>query len=682
MSRTPALGLVLSRPLAAWATAGALMAVYAGTMATDLTFYDSPELALVAHELGVGHPIGQPLHTILGFAFTRLPGLTPHVALSMMSALFGALCVLPAWALSEALHTPVPMLSGALTTLGRAVALLGMGLSLVAWEPSSRVEVYTLATFLGLWAVAFAQGARSGRAWVAVGLALGLAASSHAVVALGAALAILPRSILAPRRTLPLTNARAAPDGETHDVEVRQARGRPTVSPSTGSELSRRRRLGALLGGGLLGLLPFGYIPLASSDSRTFAWGGITDLPAFLPYLRGADYAHNQGIAPERWLEHAAQLIEWSLAHGTLAVALTGLAGFVWLGRRSGLWASLALAAAVEVGFVSANAVFHPDVPDYRGYLALPLWMAGAGVAALAHAGLARADRFRAYGGAFALVPALALLASPSHLTQRRDTPSLAGLIARGALTSAPANAIVVVEADHWVAPLLFVQEVERRRPDVVLIAHGLSASRWYWDHVFARHPELATAPLSGPGGRNGRIRRVIDAHPGRPPVLVESWRLAEQLGLVPCGVGWLVWTRGCDEGAPDASTVTSRLRAAAPFANEALEVASSIGEARGEALWRLGRGQAAIDALLAGLADSSLGPPPPPDLPTHAPPLAGPIPGWARPSALHDPARNLLLAALLLDAVGRTEQALAYASQARQLGLPGASAVQARLAR
>jgi len=98
------------------------------------------------------------------------------------------------------------------------------------------------------------------------------------------------------------------------------------------------------------------------------------------------------------------------------------------------------------------------------------------------------------------------------------------------------------------------------------------------------------------------------------------------------------------------------------------------VGESRGEALWRLGRGRAAVHALLAGLPASGIGPPPPDGLPPRAPPLAGPLPRWGRDSALHDPARNLVLTGLLLHAMGRRDEALPYVDRALALGLAEAA--------
>lgn len=659
------LGLPLRAPGPAWLAAGALFVVYAATMARDLTFYDSPELALVAHELGVGHPIGMPLHTLIGFAFARIPP-TPHVGLTAMSALFGALCAIPASSLADRLGE----VAGRARWL-RALALVGVGSSLIAWEPSTRVEVYTLAVFLSLWGCARAAE----RPGFAAGLALGLGASAHAVIAVAHGLAMLPRVLAGAPAEAPPTRPR----------DDRPAVGmieRPAPPAEAGS------RLGAVLatlGGGLVGLAPYALLPIAAADPTRFAWGAPRDLDGILEYLRGADYRHNQGIAPDALAAHLADLARWGLAHGALPVALVGGIAFVALGhRRARLGWAFAIAAALVVAFVAANVVFHPDVPDYRGYFLGPLWLAGAGAIAAAEALARRGGRFVAYGAAVAALPAAALAASPQHLLQVRDDPSLARIAAEAALDEAPDGAILVVEADHHVAPLLYLQEVEARRPDVVVLAMGLASSRWYWDHVRARHPALEGFVLVAPGrdDRGARVRRFLDAQRGRR-VLVESSRLAFGLGRVPCGVGALVWTNASHEpapcGDPGPAATTRAIAAAAPYRAESLEVAARIDEARGEALWRLGHGRAALDAMIAGLHASGIGPPGP-DLPEGAAPLAGPLPPWSRPHALHDPARNLALAGLLLHAAGRTEHAVRFVEAARALGLGEASVARGRV--
>ena len=67
----------------------------------------------------------------------------------------------------------------------------------LAWEPASRIEVYTLASSLGLWGTARIASAQERRHLLLGGTAIGLAGGAHAIV--GAALG-LASLILVTRR--------------------------------------------------------------------------------------------------------------------------------------------------------------------------------------------------------------------------------------------------------------------------------------------------------------------------------------------------------------------------------------------------------------------------------------------------------------------------------------------------
>ena len=60
-------GRTLRPPDSAWIASCFLALYYCASMSRDLSLYDSGELALAARTLGVGHPPGQPLHTLLGY---------------------------------------------------------------------------------------------------------------------------------------------------------------------------------------------------------------------------------------------------------------------------------------------------------------------------------------------------------------------------------------------------------------------------------------------------------------------------------------------------------------------------------------------------------------------------------------------------------------------------------------
>lgn len=618
--------LTLHRGWAA-ASAGGVLAMYLATMARDLTVYDSPELALVAHQLGLGHPIGQPLHTLLGFVGSHLPGVPAWTGLSLLSAVPAALTIFPLFALAERVAPAEARAPAVLTGL----ALFAIALHRIPWESATRVEVYALAVFFAVYGTA--------RLWTASEddphvdfvwtLSIGLSIASNAVI------------------------------GVAHGV------------PLFASWVMRRpkaRQWRRAAGGGALGLVPYLYVPLVAHRSPdVFVWGAPTTPGALFDYLRGADYAHNQRIDLAHFLDHLGELAQWGLSGGALAFFITGLLGLLLVDRGGLRWVA-ALASVFCVAFVAYNVVFHPDVPDYCGYLAGPYLLAAVGVAALSRTALERGRKSLAYATVAACF--LPFIVAPFHLAGPRETPSVARTLVEGLAAEAPEGAFILVEADHWVAPLLYAQHVEGVRTDLVILPRGLASSSWFWTLTFRRHPTLTRIPLRGPGGANGRLKRMFEAHPNRP-VLVETTALARRLGRSVCGVGWLLATdRACSADGPDPAPASRALADAAPRWGAGLEVAARVGAARGIALWELGDGRA-IDAFYAGLAGFGL--PPPPPLPPRVPVLSAPVPPFARRAAIYDPARNLYLGANLLFSAGQTSAAIHWLDAASADGLPEA---------
>ncbi|MDH3729492.1 MAG: hypothetical protein OER77_18350, partial [Myxococcales bacterium] len=224
--------------------------------------------------------------------------------------------------------------------------------------------------------------------------------------------------------------------------------------------------------------------------------------------------------------------------------------------------------------------------------------------------------------------------------------------LAHQALRAAPRNAILVLEQDHWIGPMWYLQEQLGVRRDVVLIAYGLSASEWYWRHLYRRHPTLHDFKLRAKGGRTARVQRFVEANEDRP-LQIERIALANRLGLPTCPSDWLLdVTPTCD---PDASTP--------PLATYSAAALDELGQGspgtdglialvtldRGYDLWTHGLPRAAVEVLLTGvpaidgLETVDLSP-----LPPRADPKARPSPMYEPDVALGHPARNLHYAALI----------------------------------
>ncbi len=158
-----------------------LALLYGLTLCPTVYWYDSAEFAAMAVDLGVPHPPGYPLYTLLAHIFTYLP-VEPALALNLMSLLFGiGSALLVYWLSAYRLAAgPRPQL------MGGAVAALTLGASHTYWANSVVTEVYTVGLFctLGVFALLIEAAHRRRDRWVVLaGLLAGLGVGVHMSIA-------------------------------------------------------------------------------------------------------------------------------------------------------------------------------------------------------------------------------------------------------------------------------------------------------------------------------------------------------------------------------------------------------------------------------------------------------------------------------------------------------------------
>jgi hypothetical protein len=254
----------------------------------------------------------------------------------------------------------------------------------------------------------------------------------------------------------------------------------------------------------------------------------------------------------------------------------------------------------------------------------------------------------------------LLLLAAPGLQKRTRHLDSFTADIAEEALLAAPKDAIVIVSHDHWVAPMLYLQEQRQLRPDVVVLAHGLASSEWYWNHLYRRHPDLAWIQLRAPGGRNARIRRFLEANRERP-VQVERVALASTLGLPVCAADWMLDSRTrCVESSEEPALARAGAAALSELGEGSPGTSGLIALItlhRGHDLYSLGWPRAAIATLLSGVpffdalsaVDLS-------SVPARVSRTAQPDPVYRPRVALGHPAQNLHYAAVIARMTGAVQ--------------------------
>lgn len=130
--------------------------VYMITLAPDVTFIDAGELAAVATKLGIAHPTGYPLFTVLGKLFTLIPLGEEIYMLNFMNAVISSAAVLMFFnlmvlilrnlKLSDEDENYKSISDNVLFNISIAGSLL-LAFSKTFWDTANAIEVYSLHTF-------------------------------------------------------------------------------------------------------------------------------------------------------------------------------------------------------------------------------------------------------------------------------------------------------------------------------------------------------------------------------------------------------------------------------------------------------------------------------------------------------------------------------------------------------
>ncbi|MEP6834571.1 MAG: DUF2723 domain-containing protein [Gemmatimonas sp.] len=471
--------------LAMLMSVAALLPVYLATAAPDLTFWDAPEFITAAHTIGIPHPPGTPLWVITAKVCSMIfAARGPASAVTMLSILatVGA-CALGARLISRWLHGR----SGAVSALAAAV---GAGTMTSVWSNATETEVYAMSLLLAVALVS--AGDRAGqpgasddvrhRARALLAFLAGLAVPMHlsALVALPAAVAL----------------AWHGPRPRWRDVFV-------------WASLA------------MLGLSAVAILPIRAHFAPALNSGNPIDLRSLYAVLTREQYAV-AGLWPRRaplWIQfgNLFEWADWQVALGlratvgpswvrtplTMFWGILGLFGLrqLWrTDRRVGrgvallllsgtagvvVWLNLRAGTSFGADYLPAGALHEARERDY--FFALGFWtwglLAGTGVAAVANtltAHMARPLRnsVRIALLAFAAIP---LVANVSVMNRTHEPESLLPrMLARLLLESVPEGGVLVSAGDNDTYPLLYLQQVEGFRDDVVIVTAPMLPAVWH----------------------------------------------------------------------------------------------------------------------------------------------------------------------------------------------------------
>lgn len=450
--------------------------VYLTTMCRTVSFIDAGELAAVASLLGIAHPTGYPLFTLVahcalwispgGEEILRLNIFSSAMVAASVGVFFRVLLVLArmvqAHTRKDRDHEPK---TNVRPFIASAVTALAVGLSTTVWAQSVAIEVYGLHVLLILVTMLlFLRGIEETgggaqeipRRLFAAAFFLGLSFSNHLT-------------------TLLVVPALMYLYGVTHGV------GRES--------LLRALKLFPFF---CLGLSPYIYLPVRSSAHPLLDWGHPAGFERLFWHVSGKQY--------RSWMfssfDSAGKQLSYFFSHFSseynlllVAVMLFGLL-FVFRSNKRIFW--FLVVAFAGCVFYAINYDIH-DIDSYflLAYLVAGIFLFFGIITLLDYIPERRSIRPLS----LATLVLLALPVSQYVGNEKGVSESDNFLVSdyvHNIFSNTERNAVILTyQWDYFVAPSLYFQFVRHEREDILVIDKELLRRSWYFVHLKTHFPWL-----------------------------------------------------------------------------------------------------------------------------------------------------------------------------------------------
>jgi len=449
--------------------------VYIFTTAPGLTFTDSGELAAVCSTLGVAHPTGYPLFTILGHLWTLLP--FPFREIYSLNLFAGFLTAISSAVFFILIYEIISFISkskqdrksknkdkknfnsiqedGNIKLFIALATALTYGFARTIWAQATAIEVYSLHLLLmNLTILFFVKGIfakENKKYFVLAALLLGMSFSNHMTTVL-----LIPSILFLYFK-------------------------RPKEKVKINSE--RLKFLAFLFIPFLIGLSFYLYLPIRSAASPEFNWGWVSrGLDKFMYHFSGKQY--------QIWMFSGAEVMKTNFVKFFNAlpyeIAWIGIIPFFYglfiLYKKSKeiFWFLVLL---IIVCLIYATNYSIHDIESYfvTAFFAIIIFI-GIGLWQFAR-------KFNKYYIAVILIPIISFMLNYSENDQSENY--LVPEYTRIMLQKLKPNALIISsEWDYWVSAFWYLQRVEGVRPDVVLIDKELLRRTWYPEQLKKWYPK------------------------------------------------------------------------------------------------------------------------------------------------------------------------------------------------
>lgn len=462
------------------ATIAAIGALYVRTAARDIVLGDSPELTGTAIVLGVAHPPGYPVWTILAHLFSLLPVGSLPFRISLFSVVAALVCLAIVYATAYRMSRSV---------IGSATAATALGLVPAVWAWSVVPEVFSLANALAAGLVFLLLAWHLDRhpaSFVAAAFIGGLGMAHHQTIAL--------------------------------------------LAPAVLYLMWQHRR--AFRGGGLFaraalafgaGLLPYLMLPIAAARQTSWNWGDVISPADLAAHVLRIGYGTGALVSEAKFQGGATA--ERVLSFGrsfTVGEAILLAIGLAALYRRDRVWFwFIAIAGAISGPAFIAYTNINLSVAVLQAVLERFFLLAHVVLAPIAALGVVAAAEAlrkglrapRSMARLAAAFPAIGIAVGVALVQLPRVDQSenhAARTFAEDILASVRPNAILLVSGDAVISPIAYLRTIEGVRPDITFVQMPLLRGDWYVRQLKRDYPGLVIR-YQRFDGAPGTLRALVE---------------------------------------------------------------------------------------------------------------------------------------------------------------------------
>ncbi len=491
--------------------------IYYLTSAPTITWIhesqDSGELAACAATLGITHPTGYPLYTLIGWCIMQIAGIDPGRAMVLLSCVFGAFgagIIARVSALAIRLLGPKWALSPCASAWWGGAAGFFAVVNPLMWSQSVVCEVYSLAILLQalawLLALKYLNARQIGdrlqesRSIVWLGLVVGLILAHH----------IAGAGVLLPIAVIFIARRPRAPIAALF-------RFLPAVLP---------------------GLMLYLYLPVRSAQNPSLDWGNPENWANFCRHVTAGQYGPL--VFGTSWGEFLGRIVNlpW-IDHWGIAGAILSLLGVLILlvSSRSGQGRVIGTAVLIYTAWVIVFASGY-RVTDYEIFLyplAVPVCMAIAVGLGISATRLGAFNKVLPWVLAVLVLGAIAYDANYRRIDMDASNPmrNSAALFASRALRTLPEDALAITFSDGNCFALMYgvtcgivdPSTGERLGPrhDVDVVVANWVMNDWFRQNVRDRWGADGRLRFISPSHeRDQALRILVDQNLGRRPIFVD----------------------------------------------------------------------------------------------------------------------------------------------------------------